>query len=115
MPIVQIKAHGIQDPGVTPFGREARDIQMPGKLICEVKLHAVGLVAQHIRVFAQGIDSRDAQPLIQQRGERDWQTVFGQKVHQKAHLAHLGKLFANVTRFARGDAANLRQLLGIVL
>ena len=113
--VVQIKAHGIQDTCVAAFGGQSGNIQMGGQLVSHVKLDAVILITQHIRVFAQCVDCCHAQTLIEQRRERDRQTVFGQKVHQQAHFAHFGELLTDVSCLACGDAANLGQALGFVL
>ena len=54
------------------------------------------------------------QALVQQRRERDRQTVFAQKVHQQAHFALFGELTADLLRLAVGNAAQLRQTLRLV-
>ena len=74
-----------------------------------------GNLAQVIRAFFEDVHARRAKVLIdfQRRGGRDFERP--QKAHKVAQDAALGVGFLNVLEFAFGDAADLQQLLRLVI
>ena len=74
-----------------------------------------GNLAQIIRAFFEDVHARRAEVLIdfQRRSRRDFER--SQKAHKIAQNAALGVGFLNILEFALGDAADLQQLLRLVV
>ena len=74
-----------------------------------------GNLAQVIRTFFEDVHTRRTKVLInfQRRGGRNFER--SQKAHKVAQNAALGVGFLNVLEFALGDAADLQQLLRLVV
>ena len=74
-----------------------------------------GDLAQVIRAFFKDVHTRRAEVLInlQRRGRRDFERP--QEAHKVAQNAAFGVGFLNILEFALGDAADLQQLLRLVV
>ena len=112
--VVQVEGQRIQNARVHALIAQQRQSKLHRQTVRQLEIHIIVWVTQQIRVLAQRVDGAVVQALVQQRRERDRQTVFAQKVHQQAHFALFGELTADLLRLAVGNAAQLRQTLRLV-